>query len=103
MSNLNYLLNEVKNGEYVVLEGDTLDKIASKFNTTKRLIMLDNFLEEDPAPFSVIFIKSYSVIHTVLLNETIEDISKKYGVSKEEILNLNKTSFIHPYQKLVIK
>ncbi|MBR5439821.1 MAG: LysM peptidoglycan-binding domain-containing protein [Clostridia bacterium] len=103
MERLNYLLNEVKSGAYLVVKGDTLDSIATNFNTTKRLIMLDNFLSEEVEVGSVIYVKCYSVIHVVNLGETIEEIACLYGVTKEEILSLNKTSFIHPYMKLVIK
>lgn len=103
MSKLNYLINEVKSGEYCVLEGDTLDSIANKFNTTKRLIILDNFLGESVSAGSVIYVKAYNVTHVVTATETLEQIARLYGVSSSEILALNKTSFIYPYMKLVIK
>ena len=103
MRELNYLLNEVKSGLYVVTCGDSLDSISKKFNTTKRLISLDNFLDGEVSEGDVLYIKIYNQVHTVKPNETLEVIEKLYCVSKEEILNVNKTSFIYPYMQLVIK
>ena len=103
MKELNYLLNEVFGGSYTVCKGDTLDSIAKRFNTTKRLIMLDNFLDEEVEIGTVLYIKIYKVIHTVKLNESIEDIAATYNTGAQEILNLNKTSQIYPYMQLVIK
>ena len=47
MDKLSYIIDDLNEGLYIVEDGDTLKSIASKFKTTKNLIIIDNYLTDE--------------------------------------------------------
>ena len=102
MENLIDVLKFNKSGLYVVDEGDTLDSIAKKFNTTERVIYVDNSLDKEICKGNVLFIRCYSNIYEVKVEDTLQSISKSCNISVEELKRINYIEYIYPTQKLII-
>lgn len=102
MEKLRYCIDVLNEGLYVVEEGDTLKSIANKFKTTKNLIIIDNYLTTDVKKGDYLYIKKYNRIYTVEPSDSVESISIKFNVKKEEILRVNKINYIYPTQEIVI-
>lgn len=91
--------------KYQVKKGDTLSQLAVKFNTTTQEIKRMNGLKDsdDIRKGEILEISSPDVpIPTVLLKEhlvkrgeTLDDLSKKYGVSVSAIVSANNLSSAH--------
>ncbi len=102
MNSLISVIDLINCGCYIAIKGDTLDSVSKKFSTTKNAIKSDNFLDEDIKEGQLLFIKKHDIIHEVKVYETLEDISKKYGVSAQDILLKNGLEFIYPYARIII-
>lgn len=102
MDKLSYIVDVLNEGLYIVEEGDTLNGIASKFNTTKNLIIIDNHLTTEVIKGDYLYIKKYNRIYTVEPSDSLESISVKFNLTKEEILRVNKIKYVYPTQKIVI-
>lgn len=75
--------------DYTVRGGDTLDKIAKKFDVSVDTIRWANNLKSDTIkPGQVLKIPPVTgVVHKVLSGETVYSIAKKYGVNAQNIVN----------------
>ncbi len=102
MENLIDVIKRNKKGLYVVGEGDTLNSIAKKFNTTERVICVENALDKEICRGNVLFIKCYSNIYEVEVEDTLQSISKSCNISEEELKRVNYIEYIYPTQKLII-
>jgi spore germination protein len=102
MENLKPIFLCQKECAYAVEEGETLNAIAEKFSTTENLIILDNFLKNKIKTGDKLYIKSYKTIYVVTPFDTLESIALKFAVSAEEILNINKISYIYVGERIVI-
>ncbi len=96
--------------EYVVEPGDSLYKIAAKFNSTVENILKFNYI---PNPnilsvgkkLTIPLSPPEAIIHTVKPGDTVYLIAKRYGTSVENIIKFNyltNPSLIFPGQHLVV-
>ena len=93
---------------HVVSAGETLTSIAKQYNTTVKIITEVNELP-NPQELVVgqsIAIRIPSLVHTIVEGDTLEGISKKYGISKAKIQQNNpqKTAakYLIPGEQLII-
>lgn len=88
---------------YKTERGDDLDSVAEKFGTTKRIIVADNFLSEEPCPGEMLIIeKPDGKAYIVKPFDTIESLSGGDKKREAEILKNNKTDFVYVGQKIYI-
>lgn len=87
---------------YSVQEGDTLRGIAKRFSTTERLIICDNFLKNPIKTGARLYIKSYEKIYIVTPCDTLEKLALNFGVSVQEILEINKILYIYAGERIVV-
>lgn len=94
---------------YVIQEGDTLDKIASKFMISSELIKELNGLDMELIPGNMLVIpktiSKYFDYYTVLKGDTLYKIANdnKIDVNLLAILNgINTNDYIYPKQTLLI-
>lgn len=87
---------------YTVKRGDTLSKIATKYNTTYQKLAEYNNIK-NPSLISVgqqikipnTEVKKEDIIYTVVKGDSLSKIARKYGTTYKEIAKLNGISF--PY------
>ena len=101
MENLKYCLINTGEGVYYCEEGDTLDEIAVKFNTTKELIVKDNRLEGEVAVGDIIYVKRYKKIYEVQVGDTPFSVANKLQTTEEELFAVNKINYVYPFLKVV--
>lgn len=93
---------------HVVSAGETLTSIAKQYNTTTKIITEVNELPnpENLVVGQSIAIRIPSLVHTVVKGDTLEGISKKYGISQAKIQQNNpqKTAakYLIPGEQLFI-
>lgn len=77
--------------EYTVVDGDSLESLATKFGVTSDSIRWSNGLSNNKLkPGTVLLIPPVNgIVHTVKAGDTAETLASKYGVSKESITNFN--------------
>lgn len=82
--------------DYSIKSGDTLEKIANKFDITVDTIKWANNLKDDIIkPGQTLKIPPISgVVHTVKSGDTIYSIAKKYKVEAQNILNFPFNDFV---------
>ena len=86
---------KAQNGEisvYVVREGDALSQIAQMYGVTSNTILWANDLKkatEIKAGQALVILPIVGVRHTVVKNETLASIVKKYDANLEEVLAYN--------------
>ena len=102
MDKLEYLITHYNEGVYIVEEGESLTEISNKFSTTEILIISDNCLKCQPLEGEALYIKSYALTYMVKPADTLDSVSQKFNVSKEELLRINRVNYIYPTQKIVI-
>lgn len=90
-------------GAYYCEKGDTLGKIAERFSTTERRLILDNNLNGELKESDVLYVKKHLLVHTVRPDETLGKIAEVYGVSADEILKINGISYVYPAQRIIIR
>jgi LysM repeat protein len=97
-------------GIYYVVKGDTLRKIAAKFNTTVDAILRLNPHIYNPNIIYVgqaIAIPAQATTHIVQRGETLRIIAGKYGTTVDAILALNPNiknpNLIYPGQVIVVR
>jgi LysM repeat protein len=100
--------------EYIVVSGDTLWKIASKFNTTSSEIVTLNNLD----PNKYLFVGQKLIVpapaaqpeqqagttYSVVSGDTLWKISQKFGVTPQAIVDANKlnpSAYLYVGQKLI--
>ena len=96
--------------KYKVLDGDTVESIAKKFNTEKRVIMdYNNMYYEDQLRNGEEIIvpktDSYYDIYTVSSGDTLYNISKEYNINPillAALNGLNDDDYIYPNQEILI-
>jgi LysM repeat protein/flagellar hook assembly protein FlgD len=105
----------IQTTDYIVVSGDTLWKIASKFNTTSSEIVTLNNLDPNkylyigqklkvPAPASQPE-QQATATYTVVSGDTLWKIAQKFSVSAQAIVDANKldpTAYLYVGQKLII-
>lgn len=88
---------------YKTERGDDLDSIAEKFGTTKRIIVADNLLSEEPRLGETLIVeKPEGRAYIVKPFDTLESISGGDKKRELEMLKNNKTDFIYVGQKIYI-
>ena len=102
MDKLIYAYSELKEGLYIVEENQTISSIAEKFNTTENLIILDNHLTKEVEKGDYLYVKSYDKVIEVGLEEDLLAVLRKYKITEEKLLRINRINYIYPTQKLVI-
>ena len=99
------------NDKYLIKEGETLEDIASKFNTSVDMILNINDIysrEYLRAGEEIIVPKnqeSYFTYYTVNQGDTLYQIARKYNINPSllALLNgLNIEDYIYPNQRLII-
>jgi LysM repeat protein len=97
-------------GIYYVVKGDTLRRIAAKFNTTVDAILRLNPQIYNPNIIYVgqaIAIPAQATTHIVQRGETLRIIASKYGTTVDAILALNPNirnpNLIYPGQVIVVR
>ena len=81
--------------EYVVKENDSLNLIADKYNVNiNELKNYNNFEKLYLATDQVIYIPVKSKTHKVEVDDTIDIIIKKYDMTLEEFVHLNKEKLL---------
>ncbi|WML26769.1 LysM peptidoglycan-binding domain-containing protein [Neobacillus sp. OS1-33] len=102
--------------DYIVVSGDTLWKIASKFNTTSSEIVTLNNLDPSkylyvgqklkvPASSSQQPEQPAATIYSVVSGDTLWKIAQKFGVTAQAIVDANKldpAAYLYIGQKLII-
>ena len=101
MENLKYCLLNNLDGVYYVEEGDTLDSIAKKFTTSKRLIIIDNNLTSDIEVGDALYVKRYNKVYVVGVVDTPESVANNLGITVEETYKINKTNYVFPFMEVV--
>lgn len=76
---------------HVVQPGETLYKIAAKYNTTPQKIIADNELQNPNVlvPGQTIVILEPGLVHTVQPGDTLESIARRYNTTVVELLQYN--------------
>lgn len=91
---------------YTIKKGDSLYKIASKYDVDYNILALINGLELDDYiyPNQVIAVPKNGVRYYVVSdNDTLMDISNKLNVSVNDIINQNNQLYLLPEQLIVYK
>lgn len=86
--------NDISYINYIVIKGDTLSKIASKYNTTVSDLVQINNINNPNIIYENQFIKvpvksSNNIIYTVQKGDTLSNIAIKYNTSVDSIVKLN--------------
>lgn len=97
------LIERFRGGVYVFEKGDTLKSVAEKFNTTERVIICDNNLTAPPVAGQAAYIAPGEKVIVTGVEDDILSVCKNYGVSENEIYRLNKTDYIYPLMRLIVK
>ena len=80
---------------YRVQQGDTLSFISQKFNAPiGRLIHINN-LTKDVSAGDIILIEKVDNVYLVKPLDTLESLSKRFNLSKQEILDKNNLEYIY--------
>ena len=91
---------------YTIKNGDSIYKIAREYNVNPSLLMILNGLEKDDYiyPEQVILIpKSGYSYYITKEGDTLDIVSNKFKVNKNEILNNNRIIYLLPGQLLINK
>ena len=97
--------------KYLIQQGDTIESIASKFNTDERLIMdLNNIpfkdmIEEGKEIIVPINKERYFEYYTIKAGDSLYAIAKMYNINPDllALLNgLNKDDYIYPNEEILI-
>lgn len=92
---------------YIVVAGDTLPKIAQKFNISEDTIRWANRLDVG-TPIKpgqdLIILPVNGVLHTVTKGQTVSRIAELYGIASADIIRQNQLQggYILPGQQLII-
>ena len=94
---------------YTLLDGDTVNSVADKFNTTDNILYQINGDMKDWKPGMQIIVPKRQdnnfIYYTVKKGDNLYDIAKKYDVDYKVLLSLNgldKDDYIYPNQTIVI-
>ena len=94
---------------YTLLDGDTVNSVADKFNTTDNILYQINGDMKDWNPGMQIIVPKRQdnncIYYTVKKGDNLYDIAKKYDVDYKVLLFLNgldKDDYIYPNQTIVI-
>ena len=98
----NFSFTPINGGYYCVLKGETLSDIENKFITTKNLVIKENFLTRELKEGDVIFITPHSKSYVVKIDDTPESIARALGTPFEEIVRLNKITYVYPFMHLIV-
>lgn len=91
---------------YIIEKGDNLYNIAKKYSTDLETLQYLNGLEADDYiyPGQKIMIPKKNVgMYIVNENETLNSVSKKLGVSVEDLIKSNEKIYLSPEQSLFFK
>lgn len=103
-SNSNNTSNGSKFDKYTVVNGDSLYKIASKYNiSTNLLAMLNNIdLNSYIYPGQVLLVpKKDTIIYVTKGEDTLETVSNDMGVDVNNLLSNNKNIYLLPGQIII--
>lgn len=96
---------------YKVLKGETLEDIATKFNTTveelSRINASDSMLTIQEGDFIIVPMPrgSFFDVYTIKPGDTMYAIGKKYSATEEDLLKLNgidKDDYIYPGEEILV-
>ena len=99
---------EETNGNYTVQAGDTLYKIANKFNTTVDEIKKFNNLDSNTLSIGQVLkipeVIESNNIYTVVKGDNLYSLAKKFDTTQDEIMKLNNltSNLLSIGQKLII-
>lgn len=90
--------NDISYINYIVVKGDTLSKIASKYNTkVSDLVKINNICNPDiiyeNQLIKVPVKSSNNIVYTVQKGDTLSNIAIKYNTSVDSIVKLNSISY----------
>lgn len=81
--------------EYVVMENDSLESIASKYNVSLKDLNNYNNLEKlYLSSDQVLTVPTKPKTHKVVATDTIDYILRKYDMTLEELVNLNENKLL---------
>ncbi|MCM1370689.1 MAG: LysM peptidoglycan-binding domain-containing protein [Clostridium sp.] len=87
--------------EYTVKKGDSLYSIAKKYGTTSDTLALINGIDLNEYIYpgeKLLIPNEKNKVYIVSENETLEDISNKLNIKKEDLLNMNENLTLMPDQ-----
>ncbi|MBQ6979223.1 MAG: LysM peptidoglycan-binding domain-containing protein [Clostridia bacterium] len=73
---------------YRVVDGDTALSVCKRFSVSFSSLKKNNNLTEEIKAGDILYIEEENV-YQVLPNEDFNDVAKKFGIEKEEIINKN--------------
>lgn len=102
--NSNNTSNDSKFDKYTVVSGDSLYKIASRYNISANLLAILNNIDSNSYiyPGQILLVpKKDTIIYVTKGEDTIETVSNDMGVSIDNILRNNKNIYLLPGQILI--
>ena len=91
---------------YTIKKGDTLYKIADKYNVDYNLLALINGLDSNDYIYpnqEILIPKSSYSYYVTADGDTLSTVSKKFNIGQSELINSNETIYLLPGQLLVKK
>ncbi len=91
---------------YTVKKGDSIYSIAKEYDVDYKLILLLNGLDEGDYiyPNETLLIPNSDVnVYMTGINDTIDDVMRRYDASFDELLKDNEKIFLKPEQIIVFK
>ena len=88
---------------YRVQKGDTLKRISLKFSVPEQKLIMDNALSQEVLEGDILYVEKLD-LKTYLVRplDTIDVISKKFGVDKEKILSVNEIDYVYMGQVIYL-
>lgn len=86
-----------------VEKGDTISSISARYKIPSGVIIYDNEINEDIYEGQRLVISKISgIVYKVKPADNIDSIAKNFGVTKDKILNDNKTDMLFPFMDIII-
>jgi len=87
-----------------VKKDETLLQVSNKYKIPPRLIINDNYLNEEIYEGQRLVISPIlGTAYVVKPSDSLDDVANKFNIDKEKILKDNKISAIYPFMTLIIK
>ena len=88
---------------YRVINGETVNSLCAKFNLPTALFIKENNLSKELEDGDLVIITKYSCkLYSVLPLDTLNSISKKFNLNKEELKEKNKIDYVYYGLKILL-
>ena len=89
---------------YRVQKGETLKELSARFNVPELVLINDNKLKKDISAGDMLIINAYNLrIYEIKHLEKIDDICKKFLMTKGEFIQINGIEYIYGGMKVFVK